>query len=152
MKGYQEAKMFLLRNFNGEFPVNISEISKFEGILIEESELFGDFVSIVDDIRRKITISKNLPLNIKEFVKAYSVGFILINKSSKDVKLKDISYTKDSLNNEIINFAFNVLMPDTIFKNYFKSVSSDFELISQEFGVSPYIAKKKAEILGLLKN
>lgn len=152
MNGQREAKMFLLRNFNGEFPVNIFEISKFEGILIEEEELAGEVVSTVSNIINKIIVSKNIPLNIKSFVLAYSVGFLLINKTSKDIKLKDISYTKDNLNNEIINFAFNVLMPDTIFKNYFKSVSSDFELISQEFGVSPYIAKKKAEILGLLKN
>ncbi len=151
MDGKQEAKMFLLRNFNGEFPVNIFEISKFEGIFIEEQELTGEIVSTIDNIRHKIIVSKNMPLNIKSFVLAYSVGFLLINKSSKDIKLKDISYTKDSSNNEIINFAFNVLMPDTVFKNYFKSVSNDFDLIAQEFGVSTYIAKKKAEILGITK-
>jgi Zn-dependent peptidase ImmA (M78 family) len=151
MNGQTKAKMFLLRNFNGEFPVNIFEISKFEGIFIEEQELSGEIVSNVNNILHKITVSKNIPQNIKSFVLAYSVGFLLINKSSKDIKLKDISYTKDLSNNEIINFAFNVLMPDTIFKNYFKSVSSDFDLIAQEFGVSPYIAKKKAEILGIIK-
>lgn len=143
------SNMFLLKHFDGKFPINLEKMMYYEGLIFEKKDI-DPYVSIVNSNISSIQISKKIPKEIESFVISYSIGQLLLLEKSKNIKITDIAYSKDNKEqNNILNFAMNLIMPETKFRN-FTHLNKNINYIKNYFGVSSYLVKKRIEQLKIL--
>jgi Zn-dependent peptidase ImmA (M78 family) len=150
MLGLQKSNMFLLKHFDGTFPVNISKMMYYEGIISDHSEDLHKTVASINPAIFSLKISKSIPKNIENFVMAYCLGSLFIENKEKEITLKDLAYSKtDNLHNECLIFGMNLVMPELKFKFYYRNVSKDKIVLAEKFNVSTYLIDTRIKQLRL---
>lgn len=140
------SNMFLLKHFDGKFPINLEKMMYYEGLIFEKKDI-DPYVSIVNSNISSIQISKKIPKEIESFVISYSIGYLLLLEKSKNLKITDIAYSQENKEqNNILNFAMNLIMPETKFRNFLHS-NKNINDIKTYFGVSSYLATKRIDQL-----
>lgn len=150
MLGLQKSNMFLLKHFDGTFPVNISKMMYYEGVIFDNSENLNDILAVINPGIFSIKLSNSTPKNIERFVISYCIGSLFIENKEKTITIKDLSYSPtDKLHNECILFAMNLVMPESKFKMYYKNVTKNPFTLSEKFDVSTYLIKSRIKQLNL---
>lgn len=140
MIGITQSNLFLLKHFNGQFPVAVEKMMYYEGILIEEFSDESNIIALINPNINLIKISSKLPDNIRSFVLSYCIGNLLIENKQKEITLKMLSHSKvNKLHNESLIFAFNLTMPEAYFRKYCRAKNKDIGKISLYFNVSNYL-------------
>lgn len=145
-KSTKMANMFLLKHFDGNFPVNLEKMMHDEGILFDRKDI-KPYAAIINSNISLIQISNLIKKELENFVIAYSIGHLLLSSQPKNILIKDLSTNKnDPVHNSTLNFAINLIMPETKFKQYCHSIN-DIDKIAAYFSTSSYIVKKRGEQL-----
>lgn len=149
MTGKKFSNLFLLKHFNGKFPVDIEEMMFYEGIIFNKTEIKDDIAKVNSDIKA-ISISEKVSEGFQRFLIAYCIGHLLIENKNDSFKSNKLAYIRiNDKNNQILDFAMNLLMPEKIFISVFKDLQADIDKISIYFNVPKYITFKRIDQLQL---